>query len=143
MKSLLSIFFSASLLAAFATSAIADIQAPPMAQQDPIRKLGRGISNIAWGVTELPNIIAGTNETEGNSAALGFGIVLGTHRSVIRITRGVFDVLTWPVPLYKGSFRPPFHSALIWGHNGYSEFPPELGFETRYNYAREYSGPTY
>jgi len=143
MKSLLPILFSASLLAAFATSAVADIQAPPMAQQDPIRKLGRGVSNIAWGVTELPNLIGGTNDLEGNSASLGFGVIFGTHRSVVRIVSGVFDVVTWPVPLYKGSYRPPFHSPLVWGHNGYSEFPPELGFETRYDYTRLYEGATY
>ncbi len=110
-----------------------------MADQTVIRKWGRGISNTAFGITELPFNLIAINESEGNNA-LGYGVILGTHRSVVRITHGLFDLLTFPAPVYKGSYRPPFRSNLIWGDNGYTEFPPELGFETRYGYSRTYYG---
>lgn len=132
MKFLLSI----SLVAAFAAAAIADIQAPPMSDFGPTRKLGRGLSNILFGVTEIPYTMCLINDTEGNSAAFSYGIVKGVHRAAYRFGKGWYDVVTGPVPSYKDSYRPPYRSNLIWGHNGYSEFPPELGFESRYGYVR-------
>ena len=135
MKSLLSL----ALVFAFAAAAVADIQAPPMADLGRIHKLGRGISNTAFGVCELPFNIAAINDTDGNNA-LGYGVMLGVHRSVIRITGGVFDIITSPGPAYKGSYRAPFPSNLVWGYAGYEEFAPELGFETRYEYSRYYRG---
>ncbi|HWL54927.1 MAG TPA: exosortase system-associated protein, TIGR04073 family [Chthoniobacteraceae bacterium] len=135
MKSLLSL----ALVFAFAAAAVADIQAPPMADQGRVRKFGRGISNVAFGVCELPFNMAAINDVDGNNA-LGYGVILGVHRSAVRITRGVFDIITAPGPAYKGSYRPPFPSNLVWGYNGYEEFAPELGFETRYEYARFYRG---
>jgi len=133
MKFLLSL----SLVAAFATAAVADIQVPPMADQGPVRKFGRGVSNILYGVTEIPYTMAGINYTQGNSAAFGYGVILGVHRTFYRFGKGWYDVLSAPLPTYKESYRPPFPSNLIWGHNGYSEFPPELGFESRFDYVRE------
>ena len=44
MKTLLSI----SILSLFAISAFADIQDPPMNDYGPTRKLGRGLSNLAF-----------------------------------------------------------------------------------------------
>ena len=136
MKSLLAL----SLLAAFATSAVADIQAPPMSEQGPGRKFGRGISNIIYGFTELPYNILQINETEGNSAGFSYGVHRGLARSFYRFGKGWYDVVTAPFPTYKSSYRPPYPSNLVWGHNGYTEFPPELGFETRFNYSRTYQG---
>ena len=37
-----------------ATAAFADIQAPPASDYGPTRKLGRGLGNIAYGITEIP-----------------------------------------------------------------------------------------
>jgi hypothetical protein len=47
-------------------------------------------------------------------------------------------MVTFPFPTVKGSYRPPYRSDIPWIKSGYQEFPPELGFETRYNYVREY-----
>lgn len=110
-----------------------------MADMGRVRKFGRGISNVAFGVCELPFNIAAINDVEGNNA-LGYGVMLGVHRTSVRITRGVFDIVTAPGPAYKGSYRPPFPSNLVWGDNGYTEFAPELGFESRYEYTRYYRG---
>ncbi len=137
MKFLLSL----SLVVAFAGAAVADIQSPPASQHTPVRKLGRGISNVLYGWSEIPFTMSATNDVEGNSAAFGFGIVQGVHRAFYRFGKGIYEIATSPAPTYKGSYRPPYSSAYIWGaYHGYTEFPPELGFETRFNYSRTYHG---
>lgn len=118
-------------------SAFADIQDPPMNDQGPTRKLGRGISNILFHDTEFIYTVAMMNEREGNAAALSYGVVKGVGRSVYRLHKGLFDVLTFPFPAYKGSYRQPYKRDVPWIHGGYDEFPPELGFETKYRYVRQ------
>ena len=141
MKSLLSSILSVSLVLAFAGAAVADIQAPPMSEQGPTRKLGRGISNVAFGVIEIPYTVGVVNATEGNSAAAGYGVILGVHRFLRRLGSGLYDIATHPAPTYRGTYRSTLPSDVIWGQNGYAEFPPELGFETRFDYSRTY--PSY
>ena len=78
------------------------------------------------------------NFSEGNAAMWSYGIVRGTGRTLARLGFGIYEVTLFPFPTYKGSYRPPYKSDIPWIHCGYSEFPPELGFETRYNYVRDY-----
>lgn len=134
MKTLLSIL----LVAAFGAVALADVQDPPMNDFGPTRKLGRGIANVLYGITELPYCIANINELEGNSAGCSYGIVKGLGRTFYRFGKGWYEIATFPVPTYKASYRPPYPSQIPWVHGGYTEFPPELGFETRYSYVRDY-----
>ena len=119
-------------------AALADIQAPPCSQQTPFFKLGRGFSNILYGVTEIPYSIACVNDDLGNNAAGSWGVIRGVQRSVVRFGAGVYDVFTFPCPTYKNSYRSVLPPLVPWLHNGYTEFPPELGFESRLNYVREY-----
>lgn len=134
MKLLFSLF-----LLTFTASLFADIQDPPMNEQGPTRKLGRGISNIVFCLNELPHTVGMINEREGNEAALSYGIVKGAGRVFYRFGKGVYEFVTFPFPRYKGSYRPAYDSNIPWIHGGYSEFPPELGFETRYRYSRNYN----
>ncbi|MEI6350138.1 MAG: exosortase system-associated protein, TIGR04073 family [Verrucomicrobiota bacterium] len=136
MKTLLSLL----TLAILGTAAIADIQNPPAAEQTPIRKLGRGLSNILYGISEMPYTICSVNDDLGNNAAFSYGVVKGLHRSVYRFGMGWYEVVTFPIPHYKHSYRQPYPSNIPWIHNGYTEFPPELGNESRLDYVREYSG---
>ena len=132
MKRLLSL----ALLSMLAVPAFADIQDPPANDQGPTRKLGRGLANICFGITELsyqPNMM---NEREGNSAAWSYGVVKGFGRFFARIGYGVYDVATFPFASTRSSYRPPYKSNIPWIHGGMEEFPPELGFETRYRYSR-------
>lgn len=117
---------------------MADIQAPPASDQGPTRKLGRGISNLAFGITELPVAISEVNYSEGNSAAFGYGLVRGVGRMFARMGYGLYEVVLFPFPTHQGKYTPPYRSDIPWIHSGYSEFPPELGFESRYNYSRLY-----
>lgn len=136
MKTLLTICISAFL----AGSVCADIQDPSMNDYGPTRKLGRGLSNILWGGTELIYTPTQMNDREGNSAAWSYGGVKGIGRFFYRMGMGFYEVFTFPFATHKGSFRPPYQSNIPWVHGGYEEFPPELGFETRYRYSRSVSG---
>lgn len=132
--------FSFLLVSLLSVSAYADIQDPPMNDYGPTRKLGRGLANVLFGVTELiqnPNEI---NEREGNSAAWSYGPVKGVGRFIVRMHFGFYEILTFPFPTTRGSYRTPYRSNVPWIHGGYEEFPPELGFETRWDYSRSYEG---
>lgn len=118
--------------------ASADIQSPPASDYGPTRKLGRGISNIAFGYTEFIDSFVSINYSEGNSAAWSYGVVRGLGRSFARLGYGVYEMVLFPFPLKNGTYKPPYKSDIPWIHCGYQEFPPELGFETRYNYVRDY-----
>jgi putative exosortase-associated protein (TIGR04073 family) len=132
MKRLLSL----ALLSMLVMPALADIHDPPANDYGPTRKLGRGLANIVFGITELsvqPNTI---NEREGNAAAWSYGVVRGFGRYFARIGYGIYDVTTFPFASTRSSYRPPYKSNIPWIHGGMEEFPPELGFETRYRYTR-------
>ncbi len=130
-------FLPVIALALLASLAQADIQQPPASDFGPTRKLGRGIGNICFGITELPTSMASVNYFDGNSAAFSYGIVRGLGRFFARFGYGLYDTLLFPFPTYRGTYAPPYRSNVQWIHRGYSEFPPELGFESRYPYVRD------
>ena len=113
----------------------ADIQAPPSSDQGPTRKLGRGFSNVISAVTDLQQTIAIENDRDGNSA-IPYGFIKGSGRFFARVGTGLFDIATFPFPLNKGKYTPLLKPEIPWIHGGYTEFPPELGFESRYEYVR-------
>ena len=124
------------LAAAAVSTASADIQAPPASNQGPTRKFGRGLSNFLFGISELPYQIAKVNDDEGNAAAYSYGVIRGVGRSVIRGSIGFYEMITAPFPTNKGKYTPKLRSDIPWIYDGYEEFPPELGWESRYNYPR-------
>jgi putative exosortase-associated protein (TIGR04073 family) len=130
--------FVVTLLVAFAGLCRADIHDPPSNRYGPTRKLGRGISNVLFGWAELPHQVAKVNDDEGNSAAAGYGVVRGLGRSGLRTAAGIFELLTWPIPIVRGTYMPVLESDVHWIHAGYKEFPPELGNESKYPYARHH-----
>lgn len=121
----------------------ADIQAPPSSEYTATRKLGRALSNILYGVTEIPeNIVRRTNK-HGSKAGWSYGVVEGGHRTLRRLGYGVYELVTFYAPTYKCSYKPPYegscgsHGRIE--HNvsgGLSEFPPELGAESYYSHSR-------
>jgi putative exosortase-associated protein (TIGR04073 family) len=131
-------FIAGALFFAVAAICCADIHDPPSNDYGPTRKLGRGVSNLVFGIAELPVTIATVNDREGNSAAAGYGVVRGVGRSGMRMATGIFEILTWPVPVVRGTYFPVLDSDVHWIHAGYKEFPPELGNESKYPYTRHY-----
>ena len=134
MKALLCFLLTIML----ATAAFADIQAPPASDYGPTRKLARGFANIVFGVTEIPHQMEVNNGLEGNATGFSLGFVRGAGRMLARLGFGLYEVVLFPFPTQKGTYYPPYQSDIPWVHSGFSEFPPELGFETRYDYVRSY-----
>lgn len=126
-----------AFVVAASSIALADIQDPPSNDYGPTRKLGRGIGNIAFGSSELIDSIFAVNYAEGNSAAWSYGLVRGVGRTFARLGYGIYEVALFPFPTQKGSYKPPYKSYIPWINGGYTEFPPELGFETRFDYVRD------
>ena len=129
---------AAALFLAFAISSSADIQDPPSNDYGPTRKLGRGISNVVFGIAELPVSIARVNSREGNAAAASYGVVRGVGRSWMRFHTGLAEVFSFPFPANRGTYYPILKPRIPYIHAGYEEFPPELGFESKYPYVRNY-----
>src|SRR5690242_17076946 len=123
---------------ALTATAIADIQDPPGTDYGPTRKLGRGFANFLFASSELPHGICEVNRAEGNAAAASYGTVRGLGRSTARHFSGLFEILTSPAPVHHDSYRPVLPNDIPSIHGGYSEFPPELGFESKHVYCRDY-----
>jgi len=127
-----------ALLFAFSGSALADIQDPPSNDYGPTRKLGRGIANFVLAPAEVFVTVTKVNTDEGNAAAAGYGVVRGVGRAATRHIAGLLEILLWPIPAWRESYYPILPSDIRYIHAGYSEFPPELGNETKYPYVRDY-----
>ncbi|MFV1995196.1 MAG: exosortase system-associated protein, TIGR04073 family [Verrucomicrobiales bacterium] len=127
-----------SVVVGIATAAVADIQAPPGSHYDAFRKLGRGLSNILYGWTEIPaSYDRVVYHTSDSSQAFLYGtVVAGTVRTVNRFGWGLFEVATFPIRTHKGSYRPPYPSTYFHPYRGYTEFPPEVGFLSATDYSR-------
>jgi putative exosortase-associated protein (TIGR04073 family) len=136
--------FAVKTLASFAgvsllgATVFADIQDPPGNDYGPTRKLGRGLSNVMFGASEILVQPSRVNYYEGNSAAFSYGGVRGFGRFFVRLGTGLYEVFTFPFATHRGTYKPPYRSNLPWIHGGYEEFPPELGFESHYRYSRSY-----
>jgi putative exosortase-associated protein (TIGR04073 family) len=128
----------AAVMVALTRSCFADIQDPPANDYGPTRKLGRGLSNFFLAPAEVPVTIAKINKDEGNAAAAGYGVVRGLGRAGTRHIAGFLEILLWPVPAWRQSYYPLLPSDIPRIHAGYSEFPPELGNESKYPYVRDY-----
>jgi len=126
------------ILCVLARIAQADIQDPPSNDYGPTRKLGRGLSNFFLAPAEIPVTIAKINTDEGNSAAAGYGVVRGVGRSATRHIAGFLEIITFGAPVWRSSYYPLLPSDTRYIHAGYSEFPPELGNESKYKYVRDY-----
>jgi len=68
----------------------------------PLRKLGRGLANMATGVLEVPRTIVTVTEEDGYVAGVSYGVVKGVAWAVLRSAVGAYETLTFLIPL-------PFH----------------------------------
>ena len=132
------------LLMAMVGAAYADIQAPPASEYTATRKLGRALSNLFMGIEELPVTMIRWQDRDGNYAAYSVGLVEGFTRSLTRMGYGFYELVTFWAPTYKCTYRPPYQGSCgrsgLQEYNpwsGFSEFPEELGFQSKYNYSRE------
>ena len=133
---------TATALLVFAGMAAADIQAPPASTYTPSRKLGRALSNILYGIMEVPEQMFRKTDDYGRKAGFTYGTVDGSRRALQRLGYGFYELFTFAAPTHRGTFRPPYqrcgedHRIEMNPHDGLSEFPPELGFETYFKHSR-------
>lgn len=138
MKKLLVI---ATTFAALSSVVVADIHAPPGSTYTAQRKLGRALSNIMYGFMEIPEQLVRKEEMYGRKAST-YGAVDGTNRALRRLGYGFYELFTFTCPTYRGTFKPPYERCgednriEMNVHDGLSEFPPELGFETYFAHSR-------
>lgn len=127
MKKLLILFLTAGI----AGLSMADIQAPPGQKYGSLRKLSRALANIVYGVTEIPVQWARSEQEGGASEQFAYGTVYGSGKTLARLGYGIYELITFPFPTYKGGYLPPYHpDAREATHpsTGFLEFPPEVGF---------------
>ena len=78
---------------------------------DPIRKLGRGIANIATGWAEIPAEIFRESGNEGDAAAMFAAPFKGLAKAIGRTAVGAYEVVTFIIPLprfYNPVIEPEF-----------------------------------
>jgi putative exosortase-associated protein (TIGR04073 family) len=134
--------FIAAAFAALTVFVSADIHAPPGSTYTSTRKLGRALSNILYGFMEIPEQVVRKNESYGRKAGYTYGALDGSHRALRRLGYGFYELFTFTCPTYRGTFKPPYERCgednriEMNVHDGLSEFPPELGFETYFDHSR-------
>jgi putative exosortase-associated protein (TIGR04073 family) len=85
-------------------SAMADNDQPPT-KHNALRKLGRGFSNLLFGIVEVPNQFTKTNAEHGGAGGVTYGIGKGICRWFAREGVGVYEIVTFPVP-YPHGYKP-------------------------------------
>lgn len=79
---------------------------------DPIQKLARGITNVATGWVEIPKEIGRSVEKSGDFAGLVVGPFKGIAKAIGRTIAGVYDVVTFPIPLPR-RYEPVIEPAYV------------------------------
>ena len=69
---------------------------------DPTQKLGRGIANMLTFPVEMLLQTSRVNNTDGPVAGATWGVLKGLSMTVVRLAVGVYEVLTFPVPMPAG-----------------------------------------
>lgn len=85
-----------------------------------LRKLGRGIANVATCPAELIRTPELTGRKDGYLAGLTVGIVEGAWRTVVRGVTGVFEVVTFFAEVPK-NFAPLMKPEFVWTEGNWSE----------------------
>ena len=104
------LIFSFAVLLITALIAQADTDQPPSGH-NALRKLGRGCSNVLFGIVEVPNQFTKATSEHGGAAGVTYGIGKGLVRWVAREFVGVYEIVTFTVPVprgYKPVMRPEF-----------------------------------
>ncbi|MDD4907763.1 MAG: exosortase system-associated protein, TIGR04073 family [Candidatus Omnitrophica bacterium] len=78
---------------------------------DPIRKLGRGVANIATGWAEIPAEIFRESDREGDVAGMFAAPFKGIAKAIGRTAVGAYEIVTFIIPLprfYEPVIEPEF-----------------------------------
>ena len=89
-------------------------------EQGRIRKLGRGLANIATCPAELIRTPELISRREGALVGMTVGVVRGAWRTLIRGAAGVYEVLTFYSDAPNG-FKPFIDPEFVWEHGHWVE----------------------
>ena len=115
--------YAAALVVGAATSvsaAIDETKGGPSYVSGSLRKLGRGIANVATCPIELPRTIENVSLRDGYVAAATVGVLQGVWRTVLRGIVGAFEIVTFPADIPKG-FEPLIKPEFAFGHDVWEE----------------------
>lgn len=104
------LFLFCAVMFGLTMTAKADTDDAPKGQH-PLRKLGRGLANVGFGLVEVPNQFSKINSEHGFPAAATYGVGKGLFRWVGRELVGAYEVVTFPIPAprgYKPIMKPEF-----------------------------------
>ena len=85
-----------------------------------LRKLGRGIANIATAPAEIIRTPELVSRRDGYVSAMSVGLVEGTWRTLVRAVTGVFEIATFYVEIPRG-FGPLMKPEFVWEHGNWAE----------------------
>ncbi|MDD2404332.1 MAG: exosortase system-associated protein, TIGR04073 family [Victivallaceae bacterium] len=106
-----------------------NISAGELPKSNPLVKLGRGVSNVAFGPLELLIRPYDVNHTMGGIPALTYGVFSGILHTVVRECVGVFEIATFYMPL-PGCSDDPLETG-TWGYGPI--LYPEWVVDTEHN----------
>ena len=95
-------------------------EATPSRVDGSLRKLGRGIANVATAPAELIRTPQLTTRREGYIAGLSIGIVEGAWRTVERALTGIFEIGTFYAEIPK-DYGPLMKPEFVWAHGDWLE----------------------
>src|SRR2546428_8873999 len=92
------------LLAAIFTAPLGHAQSTdqPPSGHNALRKLGRGFSNLLFGVVEVPNQYTKAVSEHGGAAGITYGLPKGFVRWFMREGVGGYEIGTFPIPFPHG-----------------------------------------
>jgi len=73
----------------------------------PINKIGRGVANIATFYLEVPASMFQVSKDKGELLGLTLGFFQGMFTSLLRLTVGVYDTVTFVIPSYSKPLMSP------------------------------------
>ena len=80
--------------------------------QDPIHKMGRGLVNVLTGWLELPIHLNLGWQSHSPVTGAALGLITGAGRTVLRTGVGLYEVVTFPIPIPKG-FASPYEGMAL------------------------------
>ena len=88
--------------------------------QGRMRKLGRGIANVATAPAELIRTPELVGRRDGALSAVTVGVLQGAWRTVLRAVAGAYEVATFFVEAPPG-FEPIIKPEFVWQHGSWTE----------------------
>ena len=71
-----------------------------------LRKLGRGATNTLFGLLEVPIQMRKVGAEKGQLAGATWGLLVGAASALVRTGAGIFEVVTFPIPLKDVGWGP-------------------------------------